>query len=200
MITADPHSVPNLLREVTPLGDFYRRAGRPLPMVRFRSGVELPEPYRSLLVHERDMTRTLERFHGRSIHLRLLSSWKSGQDYGRECVLELEGDNQPVEFGAIWISLEAFPSEAQEQILAGHLPLGGILNQSGLAYTSRPTAFFEVEADEFITCALHLRRPEVLYGRQNTLRSEGERVLAQIIEILPPASHEGFRDQKKDSS
>ena len=196
MITADPLSLPELLRDVTPLGDFYRRAGRHLPVVRFCGGAELPEPYRSLLFHERDMTRTLERFHGRSIHLRLLSSWRSGSDYGRECVLELEGDNLPVEFGAIWISLEAFPSPAQEQILAGHLPLGGILNRSGLEYTSRPTAFFAVEADEFITCALHLGGPEVLYGRQNTLRDDKGKVLAQIIEILPPAVHEGFRDKQ----
>lgn len=186
MTTVVSASVPGVLQEVTPLGDFYRRAGRSLPTIRFCAGAELPEPARSLLFHERDMTRTLERFHGRAIHLRLLSSWQSGQDYGRECVLELEGDNQPIEFGAIWISLEAFPSPAQSQILAGRLPLGGILNQNRIAYTSRPTAFFAVEADEFITCALHLGRPEVLYGRQNTLRGEGGTVLAQIIEILPP--------------
>ena len=37
-------------------------------------GARVPEPYRGLLVHEKDMTPTLEAFHGGDIHLRILSS------------------------------------------------------------------------------------------------------------------------------
>jgi hypothetical protein len=186
MSTVPTESVSGQHHDLAPLNDFYRRAGRSIPAIRFCAGADLPEPARTLLFHERDMTRTLERFHSRAIHLRLLSSWRLGMDYGRECVLELEGTNQPVEFGAIQIALEQFPDKAREQILDEHLPLGGILNQSGIHYTSRPTAFFSLEPDAFITCALHLGRTGVLYGRQNTLRHADGVVLAQIVEILPP--------------
>ena len=35
-------------------------------------GEEMPEPFKSLLVHGNDMTPTLESFHGRCVHLRVL--------------------------------------------------------------------------------------------------------------------------------
>ena len=47
-----------------PLDEFYRLAKRPLPGIKPVDGAALPEPYRSLLVHERDMTSTLGQFHG----------------------------------------------------------------------------------------------------------------------------------------
>ena len=52
-----------------PLDEFYRLAKRPLPGIEPVDGAALPEPYRSLLVHERDMTSTLGQFHGDDIGL-----------------------------------------------------------------------------------------------------------------------------------
>ena len=36
-----------------PLDDFYARAGRPLPSIAAVNGAEVPEPYRTLLVHDK---------------------------------------------------------------------------------------------------------------------------------------------------
>ena len=173
--------------QVHPLDEFYIRDGRALLKFAPVNATEVPEPNRTLLVHERDMTRTLEQFHGGAIHLRVLSSYHEGDAYWRESVLELDGSDQPVEFGAIKIHLNRFPEPWRTQILAEHLPLGGILNASGITYASKPTAFLRFTPDEFITCALHLEGTALLYGRQNTLRDDSGNVLAEIIEILPPA-------------
>ncbi len=170
---------------VQPLDEFYLRQGRPLPAFRVITGDEMPEPYRSLLVHERDMTRTLEQFHGSPIHLRVLSSYRAGDAYWRESVLELDGSGRPVEFGAIKIQLAALPEECRRLILAEHLPFGGILNDAGVRYTSRPSAFLRFEADDFIAESFGRPRGGGFYGRQNTLRSEAGDTLAEIIEILP---------------
>ena len=43
-----------------PLDEFYARSGLTLPPLDQIDGQALPEPYKSLLVHERDMTSTLE--------------------------------------------------------------------------------------------------------------------------------------------
>src|SRR6266404_2816907 len=43
-----------------PLNEFYEQAGLPLPPAVQVAAREVPEPYRSLLVHEREMTPTLE--------------------------------------------------------------------------------------------------------------------------------------------
>lgn len=173
--------------EAHPLDEFYVRAGRALLPFTVVSGDAVPEPYRALLVHERDMTRTLEQHHGGSIHLRVLSSHHAGDAYWRESVLELDGSDQPVEFGAIKIHLDRFPEPWRTRILEEHLPLGGILNASGIRYTSRPAAYLRFKPDHFITCALHLERADALHGRQNTLRDLAGRTLAEIIEILPSA-------------
>ena len=47
----------------------------------------MPEPYRSLLAHNNDMTPTLSAFHARVIHLRVLSRQQRDDFYFREVVL-----------------------------------------------------------------------------------------------------------------
>ena len=73
-----------------PLDEFYARTGLALPPLDQVDGEAVPEPYKSLLVHERDMTSTLENFHKTGIHLRLVSRQQRGDEYFREVVLVLD--------------------------------------------------------------------------------------------------------------
>ena len=170
-----------------PLDDFYARAGLPLPSIEPVTGDAVPEPYRGLLVHERDMTPTLEQFHGDTIHIRALRSELRGEVYLREVVLLLDRDERPVEFGAIKINLELFPPAARRLIREEREPLGHILKSCDVAHTSRPRAFLRVVSDAFINEALRLTGAHLLYGRRNTLADAQGRPLAEIVEILPPA-------------
>ena len=68
-----------------PLDEFCRLAKRPLPGIERVDGAALPEPYRSLLVHERDMTSTLGQFHGDDIGLKVLHRHNGG-DAALGCV------------------------------------------------------------------------------------------------------------------
>ena len=47
-----------------PLDEFYALAGRTLPAIEQVPGESVPEPYRQLLVHQDDMTPTLEKCYG----------------------------------------------------------------------------------------------------------------------------------------
>src|SRR5438552_105801 len=105
-----------------PLEDFYTRDGLMLPNVSPLPGEEVPEPYRQLLVHNGDMTPTLEAFHGERIHLRVISRQLDGDTLRREVVLTLDDSDRPVEFGAILIHLQHFPPAAREAILEGKIP------------------------------------------------------------------------------
>jgi chorismate-pyruvate lyase len=169
-----------------PLREIYGGSGAALPRLEILAGSEVPEPYRCLLVHDRDMTRTLEAHHGDGIRLRTWASSTQDGIYRRMVALELEHSGYPVEFGATRVHLERFPEPWRSQILEGHRPLGGILNAWGIAYRSRPSAFFRTDADERIRGALHLSGPATLYGRRNTLSDPEGRPLADILEILPP--------------
>jgi chorismate-pyruvate lyase len=169
-----------------PLLDFYRLAKRPEPVTEWISPDQMPVPYRELLVHDSDMTSTLEMFHGESLHLNVLSRRNVGGVIHREVLLLLNSSDRPVEYGAIQIHLDPFPEGCREEILSGQRPLGAILNDSGIAYISQPAGFFQIEPDDFLRKSLQLPKPvPCLFGRRNTLRKIGGTVLAEIVEILP---------------
>ena len=175
---------------VAPLEAFYRKARVKLPPFEVVEAVEVPEPYRRLLVHQGDMTPTLENYHGDTIHLRVLKKELGGDTYSRQVVLLLDESEKPVEYGAIRIDLSLFPARGRELILQGRLPLGSILRDLELPHRSSPKAYFRVRPDKSICEALGLPRngqqPPLLYGRRNALTDEAGGVLAEIVEILPP--------------
>lgn len=168
-----------------PLDEFYAQAGRPAPRLEAVEGEAVPQPYRSLLVHPDDMTSTLEKFHRSRIHLELLRTDRAGEFYFREVLLVLDDGGRAVEFGAIKINLALFDEASRERVLEGKIPLGRILNESGLKYTSSPKSFLRIEADAFMRDALKLTGSGALYGRRNTLSNERGESLAEIVEILP---------------
>ncbi len=174
-----------------PLDEFYVRSGLNLPPLDQLDGEALPEPYKSLLVHERDMTSTLENFYREGIHLRLVGRQQIGNDYFREVVLELDSSNRAVEFGAIQIHLDRFPEEARQEILKERYPLGHILKDFNIGYLSRPQAFIRIASDPTIADLLKLSGAHTLFGRRNTLFNPAGKPLAEIVEILPPASAPG---------
>jgi chorismate-pyruvate lyase len=170
-----------------PLADFYRLAGLPLPRIEAVDPSSMPEPQRTLLVHENDMTPTLEHHHGARIHLEVLRSVQQDGFYFREVVLHLDGSDKPVEFGANKVTLDLFPRAARELILGEHVPLGTILADFKIVHTCHPSAYLRVGSDELISRSLGLASPQALYGRRNTLRDPQGRVLSEVIEILAPA-------------
>jgi chorismate-pyruvate lyase len=177
-----------------PLTEFYARERMPMPMIYPVAAKAVPEPYRSLLVHQSDMTPTLERFYGRMIHLQTLRSRREGDWYFREVLLILDGNERPVEFGAIKINLALFEPAARERILEARLPLGRILQDYAVPHFSRPKAYLCIESDSFIRAALKFSGAPALYGRRNTLIDPQDRPLAEIVEILPPATPDGEPD------
>jgi chorismate-pyruvate lyase len=167
------------------LDEFYAFRGDPAPAVRRIEPAQMPEPWRSLLVHQTDMTSTLENYYKEQLHIEVLDRRVIENEYFREVALVLNGSGKRVEFGAIKIILDLFPLEARQEILREKLPLGRILNAFGIVFASRPQAFLRAESDKFIERALDLKQHAFLFGRRNTLLDEWDRPLAEIVEILP---------------
>ena len=170
-----------------PLDEFYSMAKRELPALEQVDGDDIPQPYRQLLVHNEDMTPTLEKFHDERIYLNVISRQHRGDFYFREVILLTQRKRLPVEFGAIKMNLTLFPAGAKRLILEEREPLGTILSEFKIPHASRPKAFLRIHADSFIKGALQLSGEQVLYGRRNTLFDPQQRALAEIVEILPLA-------------
>jgi hypothetical protein len=175
-----------------PLDDFYSRAGLKLPRIDVIPGHVVPQPYQQLLVHDDDMTPTLEKFYESQIHLEVLRSERLGDFYFREVVLRTDDADERVEFGAIKMFLNLFPAAAQAEILAERLPLGSILAKYRIQHTSRPKCFLRIESDDLINRSLNLSGNHILYGRRNTLSTPEDHPLAEIVEILPPAKNTNY--------
>lgn len=181
MISAPPET-----ELLYPLSRFRRDGGRTIPTYELIADSAMPEPYRSLLVHNGDMTSRLEAFHGGSIVLEVLHLDRSQSTYRREVVLHVEKSGLPVEYGAIEINLDAFQPEIREKILEGKLPLGGLLNHHKATYRSRPRGFFRLSADPQMSTIFATPETREFYGRSNELLGEKDVILAKIVEVLRP--------------
>lgn len=171
---------------ISPLSEFYDSTGDVLPHIEVVEGLKMPQPYRRLLVHNNDMTPTLEAFTRQSIHLKLLAKLVDDGVLYREVALTTDDTNEPIEFGAIKIHLERFSDAARRLIVEGHYPLGTILNDHGIEHTSRPTGYFSIDSDSMSRHAFGLIADTRLYGRHNVLSNTLGGVLAEVVEILPP--------------
>jgi hypothetical protein len=179
------HAAARELDLLMPLAWFYNEDDLPLPLVHFIEGDAVPQPWRDLLVHQRDMTPTLRAHHGSEITLEVVQAQMSENFVMRQVVLHRASDGAPVEFGAIGIHLEGFPPHVKELIREGQRPLGGILETEGVPHTSAPRAWFTLETDEHISQLLHVPPGTILYGRCNALNHPDGITFADVVEILP---------------
>ena len=104
----------------------------------------------------------------------------------REVILRGGRSGKPVEFGAIRINLQHFDPEPRRRILEESGPLGQILADCRVKYSSRPKTFLKIVADDFIAGVLGAAPGTLLYARRNTLSDPRHHPLAEIVEILPP--------------
>lgn len=171
-----------------PLDDFYARERQPLPRIEIIPSELVPEPYRGLLVHDHDMTPTLERFHRCDIHIEVWGRHRQHDlYYFREVVLRLDRDQRAVEFGANKVNLALLSPEVRRLILDEYLPLGHILHMRHIPHHGHPLAYLRIESDDLMNRAFRLQGRHTLYGRRNTIWDAQNRALSEIVEILPPA-------------
>ncbi|WNG49294.1 hypothetical protein F0U60_38115 [Archangium minus] len=160
--------------------------GLPAPRLTVMDPEELPSPYRELLVHDGTMTLMLEGFLGMRLELRVLAQDRRGSSLWRQVLLTESVGGRPVELGAIQIDLTCFDERTRVLLMEGRVPLGRLLEDSGLEYTSRPQRFFRTEADASMREVLGVQGAQRLFGRWNWLVGKGERVMAEVVELLPP--------------
>ena len=167
-----------------PLDVLYAQAGVAPPVVKKISRARVPPPYHGLLVHEDEMTLTLERYCGGRIAVRVLSSAVKGQSYFRRVLLVEESSARPLAMGAVRIRLDVLGARNRAKILRQREPLGRILRDGGIDFLSRPTAFFEVRPNAEMMGVFWMPESRTLYGRRTHVTLAGVRI-GDIVEILP---------------
>jgi hypothetical protein len=169
------------------LHEFYKDLAEPPPIdAEFVSAQSLPQPQRGLLVHASDMTSTLAGHYGEPIALRMLDRHEGPQWYRRHIVLETSHSRRPVEYGAMRVLLPLLNEAARADVLAAKTPLGAVLAQHALDFRHCPSGYFRVRANRLMVEVFGLSSPQRLFGRCNCMSDRVGRVVAEVIEILPP--------------
>ena len=170
-----------------PLTEYYRDYDIPMPRFESVQPDAMPEPYRHLLVHDADMTGRLTAFHGESLFLNVKEKIILRGVLVRRVVLCGIETSKEFEFGEIIIHLNRFESKVRELIEEGKIPLGGIMVSHKVKFISSPSHYLKITADDMIAECLATKAGTELYGRKNKLTNYQGEVLAEIVEILPPA-------------
>jgi len=169
---------------IYPLDLVYARAGLEMPKVSVVAPERIPQPYRSLLVHDTDMTLTLERHFGGRVALRPLSTFTSRRSYFRRVLLVQEYSGHPVEMGAIRMRLDVFSAPLRTKILRNEIPLGRLLRDGKFQYQSRVKSYLRVTPNAEMMGVFWMREPRVLYGRRTEVVHQDTKI-GDIVEVLP---------------
>ena len=155
-----------------------------MPKVKEVAPHEIPLPYRSLLVHDDDMTLTLERHFGDRVVLRPLSTFSSGGSYFRRVLLVQAYSGRPVEMGAIRMKLDGFNQRLRAKILKNEVPLGRILRDGRFKYTNQVKGFLAITPNPEMMGVFWMRECRILYGRRTEIHHHDIK-LGDIVEVLP---------------
>ena len=176
-----------------PLNLFCTFYSRDLPQITPLFGQQIPEPYKQLLVHKRNMTPTLETFHDSTIHIERLNTVSEAEETTREVILRLDTNEKAVEYGASRIFTNTLPQKAVEFIDEGKIPLGTVLRMCKCEHTVEPSGFFRIKSTKFFTNIFPDKNGSQLYGRRNTLVALNGKAVAEVCEILP------YTDKKNET-
>lgn len=169
-----------------PLNLFCAHYDREVPEITPLFRQHIPQPYKQLLVHERNMTSTLEGYHHGTIYIERINVFSDDDETTREVILRREADGKPLEYGASRTFRRMLTPEALFLLDDGRLPLGTILRVCDCEHTVRPSGFFKIRSTPFFLEAFDTDRSTALYGRRNALVALDGQIIAEVCEILPP--------------
>jgi hypothetical protein len=169
------------------LPDLYRlfQTDAPPPEHALIAPEQMPEPYRSLLVHNHHMTVTVEAYYGSLVNVRVLERRHDGDTYARKILLKLRSNGRVVLFGIPRIHVQFCSEPVRAAILREDTPLGRILIEHDVLRRIEPTAYFRVTTGPMVTQWFGLPAPRETYGRLGIIHCD-EQPAIELLEILAP--------------
>ncbi len=123
---------------------FYTSNGRRIPEITPLTPRAIPQPYHKLLVHDRNMTSTLEAFHAGPVYIDPLNMVQDEEETSREVILRRQSDDRAVEYGASWVFHRHLPAEASKLIREAKVPLGTVLKLCDCLHSVEALRYFKM--------------------------------------------------------
>ncbi len=163
--------------------------GDGIPSAESVTATEMPEPYRSLLVHNHHMTVTVERFYADTVDVKVIESRTDFGFYCRKILLTLTHTGRVVQLGIVRINLSLLAPIVREQIVEEKTPLGRVLIQNEVLREVQPTGFVSVKPDRQLCDWFKTSASTTLYGRLGIIHTDGKPAI-EVLEVLAPVPEE----------
>ena len=169
------------------LPDLYRLFGTdaPPPEHELIEPSALPEPYRTLLVHEHHMTVTVEEYYGSPVDVIVLQRLRDQNTYLRKILLKLRSDERIVQSGIVRIRLDFCSEPVRAAILAEQIPVGRILIQHDVLRRIEPTAYFRLRPGPYLRHRVGRTDPFSTYGRLGIIYCDVQPAI-DLLEVSAP--------------
>lgn len=129
----------------------------------------VPEPYKTMLVHNHHMTVEMEKYHQSTVDVKVLDRKLNGDEYGRQILLLKHGTSNVVQFGIVRFHLQYVTKQVRDEIIAEHTPLGRILINHNVLRHVDLGAILEIVAGPGLASALQMPVGATTYGRLATI-------------------------------
>jgi hypothetical protein len=155
---------------------------------------EVPEPYRSLLVHREHMTVTLEQHHRSKVDLVVLERRVAGDDYARRLILTAGPGRKVVLAGIMRLQLGAAGEAVRRSVVEESTPLGRLLIENDVLRAIEPLAYLRVRMSPDLAGLFHAPPGvKVTYGRVAGITcssGDGRPAAVPAVELLEIVSPE----------
>ena len=128
-----------------------------------------PEPYKTMLVHDKHMTVTMEKYHGSKVDVRVIDSCLDGDTYARKILLLKTGTETVVQFGIVKFDFQYVTQAVRDEILGGEIPLGRVLINHNVLRQIDLGAILRITAGLGLADYLEMDPGDVTYGRMATI-------------------------------
>ena len=152
----------------------------------------VPEPYRTLLVHNNHMTATMELFHGTPVDVKVLARHIEAETYNRKIILTRPDTGAVVQFAFAQFDLHSVSEAVRSDILSERIPLGRVLISHGIACQIEVNAILKVTLGAGLSELLHSPVNVLTYGRAAQILCN-DKPTFNVIEVLAPIDPESRR-------
>lgn len=147
---------------------------------------DIPQPFRTLLVHEKHMTLTLTAHYGAFLELNVREMHYEGSLYSRKISLTIPRDHEVVEYGLIRLDLRYVPQTVWPEIFQQRTPMGELLLRHNILQRVQPKWFLRLEAQSSVLSWIGAKTACPLFGRLGTIYCNGEPAV-EVLEIVTGA-------------
>ncbi|TWU05927.1 hypothetical protein [Stieleria varia] len=165
------------------LDEFYDSQTCWAKLGRCESATDLPQPYDSLLNHNKHMTVTVESHHGETVDVVVHRFHRHDNWYAREITLQTTGSKKTVQYGIVRLNVDALEPEVWKRIESQETPLGRVLIEHNVLRKVTLCELWKVTAGESLAQMLQVPQGKVVYGRTALIYCDGEPAI-ELLEIV----------------